>query len=403
MRILRDMLVGKVLRVLLAAVVLLLIQGCWKKPPPHNPEVTVYTVDEREVDEVLTLVGKIVADFKVDLVARVDGFLEKRAFDEGAFVRKDEMLFQIEKDQYQAAVDQAEANLAIKEAVLKNAVISYERMKYLRGKDSVSEADLDKATADKDAAVGERDAAKAMLADARVKLGYTDIKAPFDGRVGLSTYTVGNVVGPASGALALLVSLDPICVEFSVPEPEFLRNQLKAVSRGIPFEEYISNLKVGLTLSDKTEYKLNGKVYFWDNVVQSGTGTVLMRARFENPDFVLVPGQYVRGNLRRAVPLKELVMPQAAMQFALGSTFVMTVDENDTVRNKTVETGYRYQDMVVVLDGLKPGDRVVTGGIQKVREGMRVAPVQDESPQGKSPGPGKEKPEIEEVNQNQIL
>ncbi len=380
-----------------------MFQACSEKPPPHYPEVTVYTVDEREVDEMLTLVGRIVADFDVELVARVDGFLEKRAFNEGAFVKKDDLLFQIEKDQYQAAVDQAVANLAIREAVLKNAVISYERMRYLRERDSVSEADLDKATADKDAAAGERDAAKAVLSDVRVKLGYTDIKAPFDGRVGLSKYTVGNVVGPTSGALALLVSLNPICVEFSVPEPEFLRNQLKAVSRGVPFEEYISNLQVGLTLSDKTEYQLNGKVYFWDNVVHSGTGTVLVRARFDNPDFVLVPGQYVRVNLRRTVPLKELVMPQAAMQFALGSTFVMTVDENHTVRNKTVETAYRYQDMVVVADGLKPGDRVVTAGIQKVREGMRVAPVQDESPQGKSPRPGKDKPEHKEANQNQIL
>ena len=394
--------VARILPVLFGLLLMPLFQGCRKKPPSVPPEVTVFTVSEQEVDEVMTLVGRTVADYHVELRARVTGFLDKRLFDEGAYVKKDELLFQIEKDQYQAEVEHAEADLAIAEAVLKNAVISYERLKFLREKDSVSQADLDKAEADKDSAEGDRKAAKASLDDAQIRLGYTDIRAPYDGRIGLSTFTVGNLVGPASEPLATVVSLDPMCVEFSIPEPDFLRAQENAVKAKLPFDKYFTGIKVSLTLSDKSQYPHPGKIYFWDNVVHSYTGTIAIRAKFPNSEHFLTPGQYVRVNLRRAAPIKGLVMPQSAIQFALGSKFVMTIDDKNVVGKKAIEPGYQYMDMVVINKGLSAGDKVITHGFQKIRTGMTVTPVmyKHEAPK---PDPGSTPVEDKIKSQDEIL
>lgn len=357
------------------ALPIIIISGCWKKEPTPLPEVTVVKVIEDDIYEVWTLVGQTVSDPQVELLARVGGFLEKRDFKEGSFVKKNSILFQIEKDQYKAYVDQAKANLAVKEAVLKNAIITYNRTKLLRGKDSVSQAELDKATADKDSAVGDRNAAKAQLEEAKINLSYTDIKAPFDGRIGLAKYNVGNMVGPESGVLAKVVSLDPMRVEFSVNEADFLRAQQEAVKNKVTLEKLLSDLDISLILSNNTKYEKMGKIYFWNNTVSSSTGTVLMRANFENPEFILNPGQYVKVKIHNSTPRRGLVMPQAAIQSALGGKFVMVVDKDNTIRTKDIKLGYQFDSMVVVKEGLEAGDRVVTQGIQKVRIGMKVKPI----------------------------
>ena len=363
------------LNILFMAFSALVLSGCFKKEPPKPPEVTVVEVIEDEIHEIWTLVGQTVSDPQVELLARIGGFLEKRNFKQGAFVKKDELLFQIEKDQYQASVDQANANLAIKEAVLKNAIITYKRYKYLREKDSVSQAELDKATADKDSAVGDRDAAKAQLNEAKINLSYTDIKSPLDGRIGLAKYNVGNMVSPESGVLATVVSLNPMRVEFSVNEATFLRGQQEAIKNKVTYEKLLTDLDIKLILSNNTHYNKTGKIYFWNNTVSSTTGTVLMRANFENPEFLLNPGQYVKVEVQSSIPRKGLVMPQAAIQSALGGKFVMVVDKENTIQTKNVKLGYQFGSMIVVEEGLKAGDRVVTQGIQKVRFGMKVTSV----------------------------
>ena len=363
------------LSIFLMAIAALIFSGCRKKEPPKPPEVTVVEVVEDEVHEIWTLVGQTVSDPKVELLARVSGFLEKRNFKQGAFVKKDELLFQIEKDQYKAAVDQAKANVAIKEAVLKNAIISYKRYKFLREKDSVSQADLDKATADKDSAIGDRDVAKAELREAELNLGYTDIKAPFDGRIGLAKYNVGNMVGPESGVLATVVSLDPMRVEFSVDEATFLRAQQEAVKNKLSLKKLLTDLDLRLILSNDTNYEKKGKIYFWNNTVSSTTGTIIMRANFENPEFLLNPGQYVKVQLQSSIPRKGLVMPQAAIQSALGGKFVMVADKENIIKTKNIKLGYQFDNMIVVEEGLEAGDRVVTQGIQQVTPGDKVTPI----------------------------
>jgi membrane fusion protein (multidrug efflux system) len=351
---------------------LILLPSCKEKKKVVQPEVTVFAVKNENVKEIWTLVGQTVADPKVELLARVSGFLEKRNFKQGAFVKKGELLFQIEKDQFQAYVKKAEADVAIKEALLKNAIITYKRMKLLKKKNTVSQAELDKATADKGAAIGDLNVAKAVLSEAKLNLSYTDIISPIDGRIGLTTYSVGNMIGPTSKVLATVVSLQPMRVEFSVNEAVFLRAQQKAIERKISLKKLIENLDIKLILSNDTLYDKTGKIYFWNNTVSSETGTILMRAEFDNQDFVLNPGQYVKVQIQSSIPRKALVIPQAAVQTALGGKFVMIVDEDDIIKTKNVKLGYRFESTVVVKKGLIAGDRVVTQGIQQVRSGDKV-------------------------------
>lgn len=358
-------------------VLMLSLPSCKKEKITIPPKVTVVEATNQDIRQTWTLVGQTVSDPKVDILARVKGFLVKRNFKQGAFVKKGELLFQIEKDEYQANVSKEEAQLAIKEALLKNALIVYNRSVFLQKKDTISKAELDKDTADKDSAIGERDAAKAALKEACIDLSYTDIKAPFDGRIGLSKYSVGNVIGPDSGVLATIVSLDPMKVEFNVNEADFLIAQARALDNKIPLKELLSNLRINLILSDKTEYKQTGKIYFWNNAVSSSTGTILMRASFENKEFMLNPGQYVKVKIQSSAPKARLLIPQEAIQSALGGKFVMIVDNNNMIQTKKVKTGYQFQNMIVITKGLNPGDKVVTQGIQKVRREMKVTPIFD--------------------------
>lgn len=359
---------------------LILLPSCKGKKERPIPEVSVVAVKNDDVKEIWTLVGQTVSDPKVELLVRVKGFLEKRTFKEGAFVKKGELLFQIEKDQYKAYVGKADADVAIKKAVLKNAVITYNRTKLLRSKDTVSQAELDKATADKDAAIGELDAAKSALIEAKLNLSYTDIIAPIDGRIGLASYNVGNMVDPSSGLLATVVSLQPMRVEFGVNEADFLRAQQEAVKKKVTLKTLLSTLEIRLILSNNTQYDKIGEIYFWNNSISSSTGTIQMRAEFDNPEFILNPGQYVTVKIQGSIPQKKLIIPQKAIQSALGNKFVMVVDEKSIIKTKNVTLGYRFDNMIVVKTGLKAGEKVVIDGIQKVQPDDKVKVIDYKMP-----------------------
>lgn len=356
-----------------------LFNGCskHKRIPRKPPSVTVVKVRSDKLKREWILIAQTVADNTVDLKARVDGFLEKRNFKEGDFVKKGTILFQIEKDQYKINVDRAKAEVAVKKALLENATLTYKRNKTLLKSHTVSQAEYDQAKADKLAAQGNLDASKAALDDAKLNLSYTDIIAPMDGAIGLSNYSVGNLVGTNTGTLANMVSLDPMCVEFNVSEGDFLFAHKKAEESKMSFKELLALLKVRLILSDGSTYEHPGKIYFWNNKVSASTGTVLMRAHFPNPKHFLLPGQYGKVGILSSKEDKTTFIPQVAVLSDIGGKYVLIVDDKGVVAIRRLELGYTFETMVTIKKGLKPGDMVITQGLQKVRPGMKVTAIID--------------------------
>jgi membrane fusion protein (multidrug efflux system) len=365
----------KMIQLSLSLFLCFIIISCKKqvKTKRSIPEVVVVQVKSQIVNKIWNLVGQTISEPKVEFTARVKGFLIKRDFKQGTFVKKGTLLFQIEKSLYQAVYKKNKAEVSIKTALLKNATINYERTITLYNRQAISKAALDKAVAGRDSAIGELNVAKAELQQSQLDLDYTDIRAPFDGRIGLSKFNVGNMVGPESGILATIVALDPIFVEFNVNESVFLRAQQASLEQKIPLSKLLKKLELTLILSDGTTvYSQMGKIVFWNNQIDASTGTILLRAKFKNSDHILTPGQYVTVRIKSAQPQKRLVIPQVALQSALGGLFVMVVDSQNIIHKKEVVIGYKFDDMVEIKKGLKEGERVVTLGIQKVREKSKV-------------------------------
>jgi len=332
--------------------------------PP--PAVTVVKVATADIKPTASFTGRVEAVSKVDLRARVDGFLEKRLFTEGADVKEGDLLFTIEKGLYEAAVDQAKAGIATAEATLKLADIEVGRQTELVQRNVGAQAKLDEVTAKQGEARGNLLAQRATLEKAQLQLSYTDIKAPAAGRIGRANISVGNFVGPASGTLATIVSQDPIYVAFPVTQREML-DVRKGQNTTAP-DTYV----IYLQLADGSRYKNPGKLNFLDVTVNQGTDTVQVRAAFPNPDRILVDGQLVNVVAELGKGESVLQVPQQAFQVDQSGAFVLVVDKDSKVQVRRVETGRVSGPNLVVLKGLSAGETVITEGIQKVRPGQVV-------------------------------
>jgi membrane fusion protein (multidrug efflux system) len=362
---------------LLAAITLcavLPIAGCGESKqadpaaaaPP--PAVTVVKVTAAEIKPATTFTGRIEAKNKVDLRARVDGFLEKRLFTEGADVKEGELLFVIEKGLYQAAVDQAKAALETAEATLKLADLDVDRQTQLFQRNVSAQATLDQATAKQGEARGNMLAQKAALEKAELQLSYTDIKVPISGRIGRASVSVGNFVGPSNGALATIVSQDPIYASFPVTQREMLAvRKQQAASKGGGYVIYVQ-------LADGSRYPSAGKIDFLDNTVNQGTDTVQVRAVFANPDRLLVDGQLVTIVAEEGKGESALLAPQQALQVDQTGPYVLVVDKDNKVQIRRIEADTGRGANAVIRKGLAEGERIVTEGIQRVRPGQVVAP-----------------------------
>ena len=359
------------------AAALTLLAGCGGESPPAAtgavpvPAVTVAPVQKESVEEQIQFVGRVAAVDRVELQARVQGFLKEKRFSEGQQVEVGQVLFVIEPDQYQAVVTQREADLAKAVADEENARAQLARGQELVKQKNIAQSKVDELQAAESIAKAGIAQAKAALDAAKLDLGYTQIKAPVAGRIGLSKYTVGNLVGPSSGILATIVSRDPIYVKFPVTQRELLEaRQAIATEGGDP-----GSVVVLARLSDDSLYDKRGKLNFIDVTTDPGTDTVTLRAEFPNPDGYLVDGQYVGVLVQDETPTMEIVIPQAAIQIDQQGSSVLIVGADNKVEIRRIRTGPTVGPGLVVEDGLKEGDLVIVEGIQKVRPGMVVTAV----------------------------
>jgi membrane fusion protein, multidrug efflux system len=331
-------------------------------PPP--PAVTVVRVVAEEIRPTFRFTGRIEAVSRVDLRARVDGFLEKRLFTEGADVKEGDLLFAIEKGLYSAAVDEAKAGVERAEAALKLAEIELTRQTELVQRNVGAQARLDEAAAKQADARGSVLAQKATLERAELQLSYTDIRSPIAGRIGRANIAVGNFVGASSGALATIVSQDPIYVGFPVTQREMLAHRK---ARG---DE--AAVVVSLQLADGSRYAHTGRLNFLDVTVNPGTDTVQVRASVPNPERVLVDGQLVAVVAEAGEAEKSLVVPAQSLQLDQAGAFVLLVDNDNKVEVRRVEIAGPRGTNIILRKGLEAGERVITEGIQRIRPGQVV-------------------------------
>jgi len=353
--------------------------GRGSAPPPA---VVVEAISERDVNPPNEYVGRVEAIQSVDLVARVEGFLEQVNFEEGGYVKEGDLLYVIEQDLYQAQVNEDQAAVAKARAALTSAQEHLDRVRSATA-GAVSADQIDIAVSDRDQAKAALEEATATLARSRLDLGYTEIWAPISGRIGLTRITRGNLVGPDTGILSRIVQVDPIRVVYSVSEldlPEIL-----SASRPYSPVSYKQSRIVQLKMPDEEIYDATGRVEFMDNVVDAKTGTIAFRAVFSNPDGYLVPGQYVTVLVSARESKRMPVVPQAAVLEDRQGKYVFVVDSDDRVRERRITTGPNLGTVWAVTSGLTAGETVIVQGIQKVSPGQTVKPTPS-APSGEGPG-----------------
>ena len=358
------------------AVLLVLVAGCFlaacdqgqtnKAPTPPPASVVVAPVELKDLTSERTFTGRIEAIDKVQIRARVQGFLKSRHFEEGAEVKKGELLFEIEPEPFELAVQEAEANVKSAQAAKTLAEQTFGRTEELVRRNTSSRASLDEARSTLAQAQASLQARTAELETARLNLSYTKITAPMDGRVGRAAYSVGNLVGTESNPLVTLVAQDPVYASF--PVPQWLLLQVHKSGHGP------DSVIVKLKLADGSLYKHSGVIEFSDVQATSATDSVLVRAKMPNPDRLLVDQQLINVQVIRKKPDKKLVISQSALLLDQQGAYVLAVDKDNKVQITRITVGEQRGPLIVVESGVKEGDRVIVSGHQKARPGAPVAP-----------------------------
>jgi membrane fusion protein (multidrug efflux system) len=349
-----------------------MLVGCAEEPPPPRMvEVVVSDVTLEPYRPKSRYVGRLQAQDDVAITARVTGYLLSREFHEGDLVEEGDVLYRIDPSEYEAALARAKADMAAAIANQANAERNFRRGRDLLPKGAISEAEMDDLTARKLDADARIESARAQVTSAEVNLGFTVIHAPISGQIGRSVASAGDLVGPTTGELTTLVSIDPIEALFQISEATYVA----AIGRGLRSRldlDFIRRIEVTLELADGTFYPEIGKIDYFANRIDRSTGTLEARALVPNPYSLLVPGQYVRVILQDTQLLEGLFIPQAAVQADQQGSFVLIVDAGNTVARRNVELGSRIDDKVRVKHGVEEGDRVIVRGLQQVRPGMPV-------------------------------
>lgn len=344
-----------------------IMQGKAMKNKPA-PSVTVQEVETKNVIRSFEAPGRVVSKYRVDVMARISGYLLKSYFKEGDTVKAGQTLFLIEPTEYSNASNVAAANVKNLKAQLVYAEKQLARASELVKKDYIAKAQYDQILSQRDALRAQLASAQASLNDANRNLGYTRVKSPVNGKVGIINVTVGNYVSPTSGALTTINSTNPIYVTFPIESADF---QALAVAD----KSNNRNRKVELIMNGGVKYAKLGVQDFQDNKVDQTTGTVTMRATFDNPNNELIHGEFVTVKLYSNNPVEVPVAPITAVLENQAGKYVYKLDEKNLPQLVYVKTGEQNGDNWIIKEGLQKGDRIVTEGLQKVIPGKPVTIV----------------------------
>jgi membrane fusion protein, multidrug efflux system len=362
---------------LLPAVVAVLLSACAPAAPPAAPpppEVLVADVIQRDVPVTLELVGSAIGSQDVEIRARVEGFLEKVAFTEGSVVKKGQLLYQIDPKPLQAQLANAKADLATWQARMVKTTNDVRRLTPLVKQQAVSQQELDDAVSQNEAAKAQVDAATATVEKVQLDLGYTTVTAPIDGLIGTTKVKEGNLVGRGESTLLDTISvIDPFYFKAGIAEAEYLK-----VARRIQQQNESGVVRqkapVTLILADGTVHPYTGLLDTVERNIDTTTGTLALQIKFPNPQMLVRPGQY--GRIRADIDVKKgaMLIPQRAVQELQNLYSVAVVGPDNKVTFRNVKVGPRVDSLWVIEEGLKPGEKVIVEGLQRVREGGVVAP-----------------------------
>jgi membrane fusion protein (multidrug efflux system) len=352
-----------------------LTAACSKPAPVAAPPTEVYVTEvvQQDVPEYLELVGEAQGFQDVDIRARVEGFLETVNFREGSLVRKGDLLYQIDRKPLEAILAETKAQLATSQARLEKAKNDVARYTPLVAKQAVSQQELDNAVASRDAETAQVEAGRAAVEKATLDLSYVRILAPIDGLIGITQVKPGNLVGRGESTLLTTISqINPMLFRVAATEADYLRftkRQTQRVPGAAPRAGGIQ-----LRLVDGTVYPHAGHVTLVDRAVDPTTGTLGIQLEFPNPNLLLRPGQYGRARLLLDTSMGALLIPQRAVQELQNLYSVAVVSADNKVAFRNVKVGARVGSLWVIEEGLKPGERVVSDGLQRIQDGMTVAP-----------------------------
>ncbi len=349
--------------------------------PPS--EVSALTIHPHTIPVVFEYVGVMQGYDTIEVRPRVEGYLQEIAYKEGSLVKSGELLFKLDAESYQAALDNAKGDLAVQTANWRQASQAIERLQPLFDQNAASKKDLEDGGTALQAAEAHVASAQARVRQAELNLSYTTLTSPIDGLAGESTYSVGALIVPgASKHLTTITTIDPIYVYFHMSENEVLK-QKKLVQSGMLDLPANHNLEVTLELADKSVYSAKGHVDFTEPTYRQSTGTMMLRAAFPNPESLLLPGQFVRVKLSGATRPQAIAIPQrAVMQGNKGMFVYVVVDGKAAIQD--IEPGDWQGDSWVINAGLKEGDVVIVDGINKLQPGSAVV-VKEEIPAETNP------------------
>jgi RND family efflux transporter MFP subunit len=372
--------------------------------PPPPPEVTVAHPVERPVTRYLEYTGTTEPYEAVELRARVAGFLDQVAFNPGAAVKKGDLLFVIDPRVYQAQAQQAEADVAARDATLRLNEITLQRVLEAAKSNAASKQEVDKATADRDQAKAQVELAKAALITARLNVEFTQVRSPIDGRITKNLVDPGNLVGAAGQptVLATVVSDRPLYVSVDASESDLLmvRRARLASSPGAEPGQIAPGVwrPVDIATAESEEFNVHGRIDYVDPALNPQTGTIRVRARFENETDVLIPGIFVR--LRIFLDTTDaMVAPDIALLSDQSGRYALVVNDKDTVEIRRVKIGALDGSLRVVLDGLSTSDRIIVNGLQRARPGVVVKPTLQEIEPPRAPSTPSPPPVAPPTNQ----